>query len=350
MAKIRVGILFGGKSAEHEVSLLSAKNVMAAMDPEKYEIVPIGISRTGEWFRSNAITLPERADAQQLSLIPGSTNQSIVENEQPLPALDVIFPVLHGSNGEDGTVQGLLRLANIPFIGADVLGSAIGMDKDVAKRLLRDAGIPVADFVVIHNYDRDSYTYEKLTETLGSPIFVKAVNMGSSVGVTKVKNQIDFDAAMSEAFRYDTKVIVEAAINGREIECAVLGNDKPEASTVGEIIPDADFYTYEAKYTEGATKIIIPADLPQKTLHEAQQLAIKTFQVLECTGMARVDFFLEESGRLLVNEINTIPGFTKTSMYPKLWEASGLVYDKLIEKLIALAIERHQQRERLAID
>lgn len=317
MAKIRVGILFGGKSAEHEVSLQSAKNIIEAIPKDIYEVVEIFMTNKGAW------------------------------DMEMLKKVDVVFPVLHGPFGEDGTVQGLLKLAGIPFVGAGVLGSAIGMDKDVMKRLLRDAKIPIGKFQCLEA-KLPNIDFENVKKGLGIPIFVKPANMGSSVGVHKVNTEKEFLSAIRDAFQFDTKVILEEFIEGREIECSVLGNKNPIASLPGEIIPTHDFYSYEAKYLDDAgAKLEIPAKLDASTTKKVQELAIQTFQVLECAGMARVDMFVKENGEIVINEINTIPGFTKISMYPKLWEASGISYSDLIDRLIQLAIERFEREKKL---
>jgi D-alanine-D-alanine ligase len=360
--KIRLGVLFGGKSAEHEVSLISAKNVIEALDPQKYDIFLIGIDKTGEWRLRDGYAYLMNADnpkliqlneaKESLALIPKQDRKEIVSYSgnqlQESLQLDVIFPVLHGPYGEDGTVQGLLKLANIPFVGAGVLGSAVGMDKDVMKRLLRDAKIPIANFVSLHDYQKNRFSFENLVKELGLPIFVKPANLGSSVGISKVKNKESFDAAIADAFQYDRKVLIEEFIPGREMICSVLGNDDPVVSLPGEIIPNHEFYSYEAKYldTEGAN-YKIPAELPRDLIDRFQQIAIDSYRALCCEGMARVDFFLKENGEIIVNEINTIPGFTRISMYPKLWIASGLPYSKLLDKLIELAFDRHEKESRL---
>lgn len=360
--KIRLGILFGGKSSEHEVSLISARNVIDALDRDKYDVFLIGIDKTGEWRLRDGYSYLMHADDpklvqlhtsnENLALVPKDNGKELVsysENQlqQPL-ALDVIFPVLHGMNGEDGTVQGLLKLANIPFVGAGVLGSAIGMDKDVMKRLLRDAKIPTPRFITLHAYEKNQCHYEDVVAQLGSPFFVKPANTGSSVGVAKVKNKEQFHSCVEEAFLYDRKIIIEEYIQGREIECSVLGNEHPIASLPGEVIPQHEFYSYEAKYidAEGA-RFEIPVALPQALIEKIQQMAVSAYRSLCCEGMARVDFFLKESGEVYVNEINTIPGFTKISMYPKMWEASGLSYSKLLDQLIELAIDRHSKESNL---
>lgn len=316
--KILVGVIYGGQSTEHEVSLLSAKNVIAALDKETYEIVRILLNKKGGW-----------------------------EWENDLP-IDVAFPVLHGPLGEDGTVQGFLKLMGIPFVGPSVLGSAIGMDKDVQKRLLRDAGIPVAKFLTVRNTERDSLSFAEVKKELGLPLFVKPANAGSSVGVHKVKSETDFAAAVADAFRYDSKILIEEGIVGQEIECAVLGNEEPEASVPGEVKPNHEFYSYEAKYLdENGALLEIPAKLSPQLTKKVQETALAAFKVLECEGMSRVDCFVTPDGRVLVNEINTIPGFTKISMYPKLWEASGLPYSALLDRLIALALARAAREKKL---
>lgn len=323
MKKIRVGIIFGGKSAEHEVSLVSAKNIIDATGKEKYELVEILITKSGEWQASGQIVNPFEI----------------------LKTVDVIFPIVHGTYGEDGTLQGLLKLANVPFVGADVLGSAVGMDKEVMKRLLRDAKISIGKFITVNQ--KTVPTFEEASEKLGTPIFIKPANMGSSVGVHKVSNENEYQAAIEDAFKYDNKVLLEEFIEGREIECAVLGNDEPEASIPGEIKASHDFYSYEAKYIDPkGADIIIPANLPETVIKEVQEIAIKTFQALECFGLARVDVFVTPENKVVVNEINTLPGFTSISMYPKLWEASGISYPNLIDKLIQLALERFEQEKR----
>ena len=356
--RINVGILFGGKSAEHEVSLQSAKNVLDAIDKEKYNPVLIGIEKSGRWLLNEGtdfllnshdpklIKLNQASDP--VALIPGSegriSNFSKADYDQ---SIDVIFPVLHGPFGEDGTIQGLLKLADIPFVGAGVLGSAVGMDKDVMKRLLRDAGIPNADFLAIGVEQRPP-DYKEAVEKLGSPLFVKPANLGSSVGISKVKSKEEYEEAVLKAFQYDSKILVEEYVQGREIECSVLGNEDPIASVPGEVITNHDFYSYEAKYIdENGAALEIPAALAPGKAEEIGKLAIKTFKTLSCEGMARVDSFLREDGEIMINEINTIPGFTSISMYPKLWEASGIPYPELIDRLIQLAIERFRKEQKI---
>lgn len=355
--KLRVGVLFGGKSVEHEVSLQSARNVIANLDPEKFEPILIAIDKQGKWLLPDATSvLSEQGLGQvaagdaknETALLPESRGvlMCAAPSANMMQPLDVVFPVLHGGFGEDGTVQGLLKLAGIPFVGAGVLGSAIGMDKDVMKRLLREAGIPVARFLVAKVGMVP--TYETVVEWLGTACFVKPANAGSSVGVHKVTSAEGYEEALKEAFLYDTKVLVEEAILGREIECAVLGNDEPQASIPGEVVLHKGFYSYEAKYLDDtAAAIEIPAKVSEDTAKRIQELAVRTFQTLSCEGLARVDLFLREDGTILVNEINTLPGFTSISMYPKLWEASGLSYKDLITRLIELAIERFEREQKL---
>jgi D-alanine-D-alanine ligase len=289
---------------------------------------------------------------ESLALIPKQNRKEIVSfsgNQlQGSLQLDVIFPVLHGTYGEDGTVQGLLKLANIPFVGAGVLGSAVGMDKDVMKRLLRDANIPIANFLTFHDFQREQMNFDAIVKKLGLPFFVKPANLGSSVGISKVKSKEDFDAAVADAFLYDRKILIEEFISGKEGACSVLGNEHPVASLPGEVIPNHEFYSYEAKYLdkEGA-KYKIPAEFPPEIVEKVQKMSIDAYQALCCEGMARIDFFLKNDGNVIINEINTIPGFTKISMYPKLWAASGLAYGHLLDKLIELAIDRHEKESKL---
>ncbi len=355
--KLQIGILFGGKSAEHEVSLRSAENVFNALDKNKYEVVLIGIDKKGKWILGNSsIKLLDKtnpklyklnsANSDSVALVPqGGGMISNLSNTNSKTFIDVVFPVLHGPFGEDGTVQGMLKLANIPFVGASVLGSAVGMDKDVMKCLMRDAGIPIGKFITLRYGEKVSF--EKAKKDLGLPLFIKPANMGSSVGVSKVKNKNEFNKAVKEAFEFDTKVIIEEFINGREVECSVLGNNNPKASIPGEIIANQEFYSYDAKYIDEGSVAEIPAKISKKEIKIVQQLAVKTFKVLNCEGFGRVDSFLTKSGKVYVNEINTIPGFTSISMYPKLWEASGLPLPKLLDKLIELALERFEREKNL---
>ena len=317
--KLKIGILFGGKSAEHDVSLVSAKNVIGALDKNKYKVFPIKIEKSGK-FNLNAIR-----------------------------KVDVIFPVLHGPFGEDGSMQGLLKILNMPFVGPGVLGSAVSMDKDVMKRLLKEAGIPIGKFLTIRQGEKISF--KEATKKLGLPMFIKPANMGSSVGIHKVKNEKEFLSGLRDAFQYDIKIVIEENINGQEIECSVLGNENPMASIAGEIVPINDFYSYKAKYLDDkAADLLIPARLSKNTVKKVQNMAIEVFKTLCCKGMGRVDFFVKKNGDIIVNEINTIPGFTSISMYPKLWEASGIALPKLLDSLIVLAVERFKEEQKLKSD
>jgi len=370
MKKLNVALIFGGKSGEHEVSIVSAMSIYKALDKNKYDVQLVGIDKTGRWLlpkeikglveaqnprliklneiKNSVCLLPFDAKEQLLPL--SESGQTVTNASQHV---DVFFPVLHGTYGEDGTIQGLLELANAPFVGSSVLGSAVGMDKDVAKRLLRDSGIPVVPFLCFKKFEflKDAENIlQKSENEFSYPYFVKPANMGSSVGVSKVKNKQDALKCFQLAFEYDTKVIVEQAIDGREIECSVLGNNFPQASVLGEVIPQAEFYDYKAKYIDADGAILkIPAeDIPDEIRLKIKNIAIHSFQVLELMGMARVDFFLDKKTHAIyVNEVNTIPGFTSISQYPKLWEASGLPYTKLLDRLIELALERHQDKNAL---
>ncbi len=375
--KIRVGVLFGGRSGEHEISLRSALSVMSAMDSERYEIVPIAIDRDGKWYlESDALRLLADATPQLASLSAGDTPVTLLPHPDsralvraPAPGdltrtanatgnpisgpLDVIFPVLHGTYGEDGTVQGLLDLTGIPYVGAGVLGSAIGMDKYVQKRLLRAAKVPVVRYHAVERaiWQAHPAAARRLARALGFPVFVKPNAIGSSIGVSKVNRAADLDAALEDAFQYDRKALIEASCSGREFEVAVLGNDEPEASVAGEVIVAGahEFYSYESKYVdpEGAvTKI--PAEIARATMKLLREISVRAFKALSIRGMARVDFLASRDlRRIYVNEVNTIPGFTSISMYPKLWEASGIPAMKLIDRLIELALEEHREREKL---
>jgi D-alanine-D-alanine ligase len=355
--KIRVGILFGGKSAEHEVSLQSARYVYDAMDRNRYEPVLIGIDKKGRWLLNDESRfLLDMEDPKKIRLNPSSDPVALIPESRGALSIfspdrqerfvDLIFPILHGPFGEDGTVQGLLKLADIPFVGAGVLASAAGMDKDVMKRLLRDAGLPIGKFRALRSHEAVPAFDD--AAALGCPLFIKPANMGSSVGVSKVHNEKEYLSAVHEAFRFDTKIILEEYIPGRELECSVLGGEEPEASVPGEVRSTHEFYSYDAKYIDEKGAILeIPAKINAETARKVQELAIAVFKTLECEGPGRVDFFLRENGVLVVNEINTMPGFTRISMYPKLWEASGLSYGALIDKLIELAIHRHEKEKNL---
>jgi len=362
--KIRVGILFGGRSGEHEVSLTSAASLIKALDPAKYDVVPIGITRQGKWLVGSVADqlLPRvlehgkpvtpSADPSGPLLLP--LNQSGTQSPHDAARLDVIFPILHGTFGEDGTVQGLLELANIPYVGAGVLGSAAGMDKDVMKRLFRDAGLPVVSWVLLlrSEWEREPKRLtQKAGREIGFPLFVKPANLGSSVGITKVLKPGALKAALDLAASYDRKILIEKAVNAREIECAVLGNEKPQASVPGEIVPVNEFYDYEAKYLKEGSELVIPAKLTARQKKQVQEFAVRAFQAIDCAGMARVDFLLDrKTGKIYTNEINTIPGFTPISMYPKLWAASGIPYPELVDRLIKLALERHREKGRTLYD
>ncbi len=358
--KIKVAIIFGGKSAEHEISIISAKNVIDAIDKEKYEIVPIGIDKDGTWYlneqskfileSSNPKLAKINKANEKVALVATNNSNELmsITGNKNKGKIDVAFPILHGPYGEDGSIQGLFRMANIPYVGADVLGSAMGMDKDILKRLIRDAKIPTPKFEAFDKISIKNTSFKKLTETIGLPIFIKPANLGSSVGISKTSSEEGFKKAVNIAFEYDKKIICEESITGREIECSVLGNEEPIASLPGEIVVKSEFYSYETKYLdEGAATLEIPAKLPEEIIKKIQEYAVKVFKVLCCQGMARVDFFLRNDNEILVNEINTIPGFTKISMYPKLWEASGISYTELIDRLIQLAIERFNKEQKL---
>ena len=355
MTKKKVGVVFGGKSAEHEVSLQSAKNIVDAIDKDKYEVMLIGIDKEGKWHLNDQSSYLLNAENPKLiqlnksnehvAIVPGDENNQLIHASKsvPLEQLDVIFPIVHGTLGEDGSLQGMFRAANLPYVGSNVLGSSVCMDKDIAKRLLGAAGINVAKGLVFKRNRKNEINYEKAVEFLGTPLFIKPANQGSSVGVSKVYTEGEFKQGIESAFEYDHKIIIEESIDGREIECSVLGNDDPKASLLGEILPKTEFYSYESKYIdETGAELAIPADLTEEETKRMQKVAVKAFETLECGGLARVDFFLTKGGEIYVNEVNTLPGFTKISMYPKLWEISGISYPDLINELIELAIQRHQ--------
>ena len=356
--KLNIGILFGGKSAEHEVSLQSALNVFEALDREKYNPILIGIDKNGRWLLNDESRfLLETTDPKRIRLKPGGDLVALAPESKGILSnlstssegrtLDLVFPILHGPFGEDGTVQGLLKLADIPFVGAGVLGSAAGMDKDVMKRLLRDAGLPISKFRALKSSQKIP-GFGEIAAELGCPFFIKPANMGSSVGVNKVHGEDEYLTAVNNAFQYDTKILLEEFIPGRELECSVLGNEKPEASVPGEVKSTHEFYSYDAKYIDEKGAILeIPAKISKECSQRVRELAVKMFQVLECEGLGRVDFFLKEDGKIIINEINTMPGFTKISMYPKLWEASGISYSALIDRLIELALMRFEKEKKL---
>jgi D-alanine-D-alanine ligase len=364
--KLRVGLVFGGRSGEHEISLLSARSIFDALDRERYEPVLLGIDHDGRWHLQEAAKallsapgtpLTLDASGTSLAVSPGSENNdntlvSANSGTSNVASLDVIFPVLHGTYGEDGTIQGLMEMAGLPYVGSGVLGSAAGMDKDIAKRLFQSAGIPVVDGMVVRASDPRDLTEiaREVRERFGYPCFVKPCNMGSSVGVSKARDDAQLAEALRTAWLYDTKVLIERGHNVREIEVAVLGNDSPEASVAGEIIPTHDFYSYEAKYLdENGAHLKIPAEIDDAQMKLVRSLAVDAFKALDLQGLARVDFFLDKNtGRFYLNEVNTMPGFTRISMYPKLWEASGTGYSKLVDRLIGLALERHTIRRSLS--
>src|SRR5437879_559778 len=391
MEKLRVGVLFGGRSGEHEVSLLSAASVLNAIDKEKYEVVPIGITKDGRWLtaehaenlltgklmleprnlragdpditqpaavlsRGEAVVVPPEPVHRQSGLVPFQTDSSPMRRAADRAInVDVIFPVLHGTFGEDGTIQGLLELADIPYVGAGVLGSAAGMDKDIMKSLFRAAGLPIVKHVTIlrSDWDADPKKTEKIIDrSLKYPVLVKPANLGSYVGISKARTKKELGPAIYEAAKFDRKIVIEQGVGGakqkaREIECSVLGNDRPQASVPGEIVPIKEFYDYAAKYLDEGSELIIPAKLTKPETKKVQELAMKAFQAVDCSGLARVDFLMDPKTRkLFVNEINTMPGFTAISMYPKLWAATGLSYSDLIDRLIQLGIERHDDKKK----
>jgi D-alanine-D-alanine ligase len=353
--RLRVGVLFGGRSGEHEVSLASAASVIRGLDPDKYEAVPIGISKEGHWLIGGAAQklLPEvLKGGQRIVMAADPTDAALIPLDRSGMGqrLDVVFPVMHGTYGEDGTIQGLLDLAGLPFVGAGVLGSAVGMDKDVAKKLLQHAKIPVVPWVTVYraDWERNPAAIQKQIEKqFRYQLFVKPATLGSSVGMTKVHSRKELAPALNLASEFAMKILVERAVSAREIEVSVLGNHDPKASIPGEIVPHREFYDYTAKYLEEGTALIIPAKLKPAQIKKIQALAISAFRTLELLGMARVDFFLEKKGgKLYLNEVNTIPGFTSISMYPKLWEATGIPFRELIDRLISLALEVHQEKAR----
>ena len=392
MKKVRVGVLFGGRSGEHEVSLLSAASVVNAIDKEKYEVVPIGITKDGRWLTAAAaeallqgkphdeskhlragdpeatpgaavlasgeavVVPPEPVHPARRSLTPFQSDATALRRAADRAInVDVIFPVLHGTFGEDGTIQGLLELADIPYVGAGVLGSAAGMDKDIMKSLFRAAGLPIVKHVTIlrSDWDADPKKTEKIIDrSLKYPVFVKPANLGSSVGISKARTKKELGPAIYEAAKFDRKIVIEQGVGGakqkaREIECSVLGNDRPQASVPGEIVPIKEFYDYAAKYLDEGSELIIPAKLTKPETKKVQELAMRAFQAVDCAGLARVDFLMDPKTRkLFVNEINTMPGFTAISMYPKLWAATGLSYSDLIDRLIQLGVERHQDKKK----
>ncbi len=360
MPKKCICVLLGGKSAEHDISLRSAKNLIASIDKSRYELHLIGITKEGQWiYREDNRLLLDGADALQPVLnttqgirvcLPPESKGKLHSLDQPLSrdiVFDVVFPMLHGPLGEDGAIQGLLKIANVAFVGPDVLGAAVGMDKDVMKSLLDAAGIPIGKYLSFR-FGEEIPSFEKITSELGLPFYVKPANMGSSVGISKVTTSFEWPDALEEAFKYDQKIVVEANIKGKELECAVLGNEKPEASTVGEVSKEVEFYDYETKYLKKSeSKAIIPANIPTTAIETVRKIAVDSYKALQCEGLGRVDVFYTPEGQIYVNEINVLPGFTRISMYPKLWRAVGLSTGKLVDKLVDLAISRHHRQQQI---
>ena len=362
MKKINVGLIYGGRSGEHEVSLQSAKSIYEALDKNKYNVYLIGIDKQGHWLLGNPANYLLNSESPKLIALNKSTAQTItpvskaekgeiisVKTGQDMGRIDVFFPIIHGTYGEDGTLQGMLEMLNVAYVGAGVTGSALGMDKDVQKRLLKEAGINTANFMTIKKNIYNKNLVKEVLKKFTLPVFVKPANLGSSVGISKAHNEKELEASIINAFKYDTKILIEEYIKGREIECSVMGNDNPIASVPGEVIPHHEFYSYEAKYIdEKGAGLIIPAKLPELIIKEIQRIAIKTFAALDCAGFARVDFFLTPENKIYINEINTIPGFTKISMFPKLFGASGIPYSELLNRLIDLALEKKAEKDKLA--
>jgi D-alanine-D-alanine ligase len=365
--KLRVGVIFGGRSGEHEVSVASAASVIEALDKDKYEVVPIGITHEGRWLAGSdprrmlaGVAMEEAGkdmsvtpviitgDPTQNGLIPADTSSA--EQDGSIGPLDIVLPVLHGTYGEDGTLQGLLEMAGLPYAGCGVLGAALGMDKEKAKIVFASAGLPIVDWLTVprHAWEQDREAIaRRIEERFSYPVFAKPVNLGSSVGVGKAHDRSELVRTITTALEFDRKALIEPAINCRELECGVLGNDQPVASTVGEVVPSNEFYDYRAKYVDNASRLYIPAEIPTALLESIRQLAVAAFLALDLSGLARVDFFLDkDSGTVYLNEVNTMPGFTEISMYPKLWEASGVPYPELLDRLIQLGIERHADRQR----
>jgi D-alanine-D-alanine ligase len=350
MPRTRLAILYGGRSAEHQVSVVSARSVMEALDPDRFEVVPIAITRDGAWLLPDRSPLELTASDGALPEVEPAGRELAVRPEQGVGGVDVVFPILHGPFGEDGTVQGLFELADLPYVGSGVLASALAMDKAMAKVVLAQAGLPQAPYLVVPERDWRADPDRVAAEVDGRlhyPVFTKPARLGSSIGISKVKTPAELAAGLATAFAHDTKALVEQGIAARELECGVLGNDAPEASVVGEVIPGHEFYDFEAKYLDESLKLEIPAPVPAGVRDRVRELSLRAFQALDCEGFARVDFFYEEAtGRVLLNEVNTIPGFTPKSMFPMLWAASGLSYPDLVARLVDLATERHAARRR----
>lgn len=363
MGNLDVALLFGGRSGEHEVSLMSARSVLESLDPERYRVVQVGITKSGQWWMGEQALSRFESESteglQPVTMLPAPGNHHLygLNGEAGLEIaadLDIVFPMLHGTYGEDGTLQGMLEMAEIPYVGAGVLASAVAMDKGLFKALMQSLGLPVLDFIVVTSVEVEvdaDLVLDRAERIAGYPLFTKPANLGSSVGVSKVRNRSDLLEGVMGALEFDRRVVIERGIDAREIEVSVLGNENPIASVPGEIIPSDEFYSYRAKYIDGASELIIPADLDPQTTEQARDWSVQAYQSIDGAGMARVDFLLErETGQLFINEINTIPGFTEISMYPKLWEVSGIPYPELMDRLIDLALERHQQRSALVRD
>ena len=361
MEKLKVLLLFGGESAEHEVSVISARSVCSAIDSSRYDVLPVGISRAGQWCLSESgydaldcqAVSPEKMTSVHLAIDSGALIRS--DNGRPVDEVfDIVFPLLHGPNGEDGTVQGLLELAGLPYVGAGVAASAVGMDKELARAVFMAKGLAQTDYLVVHKSRWQSHpnkVIDEIEDTLEYPVFVKPVNLGSSIGISKAADRDSLEKAIQKAACYDIKIMVERSVElARELECAVLGNERPRASIIGEIVPGAEFYDYSTKYLDDRSQLIVPADLPDSISEKIKEMSIEAFKAVDGAGLSRVDFLMSPSGEILINEINTMPGFTPISMYPRLWEASGIEYAELIDKLIELGLARYQQRSEIGSD
>ena len=358
-SRLKIAVLFGGRSGEHEVSLMSARSVIAALDPKKYEIFPVGITHAGNWFvGENVLDALEQNKTDLLdhaAIFPEPEHKGLyaIRNTQhvKITDIDILFPVLHGTFGEDGTMQGLFELADVAYVGAGVVGSAVGMDKGIFKDVMRANDIPVVDWIILRRseLEQDMNAAIRKAESLGAyPLFAKPANLGSSVGITKCNSRSDLGEGLMEAAAFDRRILVErGVVNASEIEVSVLGNDQPIASVPGEVLPSREFYSYESKYVDGTSGLVIPAQIPAEAAERIRDLAVRAYKAIDCAGMARADFFLEkETGRVLLNELNTLPGFTSISMYPKLWNATGITYPELVDRLVELALERKAERDR----
>ena len=361
MEKLKVLLLFGGESAEHEVSVISARSVCSAIDSSRYDVLPVGLSRAGQWCLSESgydaldcqAVSAEKMTSVHLAIDSGALIRS--DNGRPVEEVfDIAFPLLHGPNGEDGTVQGLLELAGLPYVGAGVAASAVGMDKELARAVFMAKGLAQTDYLVVHKSRWQSHpnkVIDEIEDTLEYPVFVKPVNLGSSIGISKAADRDSLEKAIQKAACYDIKIMVERSVElARELECAVLGNERPRASIIGEIVPGAEFYDYSTKYLDDRSQLIVPADLPDSISEKIKEMSIEAFKAVDGAGLSRVDFLMSPSGEILINEINTMPGFTPISMYPRLWEASRIEYAELIDKLIELGLARYQQRSEVGSD